>query len=55
MKAIGRRIFFNKVSLSAIGTVLLSTFPMNLFGWSKNNLPSKIKVQLHPNSVKRNK
>jgi hypothetical protein len=55
MKVIGRRKFFNKISLSAIGTLLISIFPMNLFGGSKHKFPSKIKVQLHPNSVKRNK
>jgi hypothetical protein len=55
MKTVGRRKFFTKISLSAIGTLLFSIFPMNLFGRSKHNFSSKIKVQLHPNSVKRNK
>ena len=55
MKSIGRRTFFNKISMSAIGTMLLSLFPLNLFAVKKNNLPSKIKVKLHPNSVRRNK
>ena len=55
MKSIGRRTFFNKISISAIGTMLFSFSPIKLFAGKKNNLPSIIKIKLHPNSVKRNK
>ena len=55
MNNFGRRKFFNKLSLGAIGTVVLSVLPSNLFGKKKHSLPSNIKVNLHPSSVKRNK
>jgi len=55
MKKIGRRSFFGKISLGAIGTLMLSMIPSNLFAGTKKKLQSKVKVQLHPNSVKRNK
>jgi hypothetical protein len=55
MKSIGRRTFFNKISMTAIGTMLLSFFPLNLFANNKKKIASKIQVKLHPNSVRRNK
>lgn len=55
MKSIGRRTFFNKISISAIGTLLFSSFPLNLIADKRKSLPSKIKIKLNPNSVKRNK
>lgn len=55
MKSIGRRKFFNKLSLGAIGTAVLSVMPSNLFAKKKHSLPLNIKVKLHPSSIKRNK
>jgi len=55
MKSIGRRTFFNKISLGAMGTMFFSFFTLNLFVKGKNKLPSKIKINLHPKSVRRNK
>jgi hypothetical protein len=55
MQSIGRRKFFNKLSLSAIGAVLLSSYPLNLFAKKKNFISTTIKIKLHPNSVKRTK
>lgn len=55
MKIIGRRGFFNKISLGALGTILLSHLPFDLFNGNKNNIPSKINIKLNPNSVRRNK
>jgi len=47
-----RRRFFNKISLGAVGAVLLSSYPFKLFAGSKNT--KKVIVKIHPNSVKRN-
>ncbi|MEE9429879.1 MAG: hypothetical protein V3V16_02495 [Melioribacteraceae bacterium] len=47
---LGRRRFFNKISLGAVGVVLLSSYPFKLF--AKNR--KKVTVKIHPNSVKRN-
>ena len=55
MKNIGRRKFFNRISLGAIGTLLLSSYPLNILAQKKNKFSSDIKVKLHPNSVKRTK
>jgi len=55
MKPIGRRIFFNKLTLTAIGTMLFSSFPLNLIAGKQKKFQSKIKIKLHPNSVRRNK
>jgi len=55
MKLIGRRNFFNKISQGAIGTVLLSNFPLKVFAKKTNNLPAEIKVKIHSDSVRRNK
>lgn len=55
MSSFGRRKFFNKLSLGALGTMVLSVLPSNLFGKKKHELPSNIKVKLHPSSIKRNK
>lgn len=54
MKNINRRKFFGKVSLGAIGAVLLST-PLQILAKRKRNLPSKINIKLNKSSVKRNK
>ncbi|MBK7106435.1 MAG: hypothetical protein IPH62_14235 [Ignavibacteriae bacterium] len=55
MSSINRRKFFNKISLSAIGTLFLSSFPLNIFGTEKKKSFKNIKVKIHPDSVKRNK
>ena len=55
MNIIDRRKFFNKLSLGAVGAILLSFSPMKLLAKKKNNLPDKINIKLHPNSVRRNK
>ncbi len=52
---IDRRNFFGKVSMGAIGALLLSSFPMKLFAKGKRKLNRKVFVKIHPNSVKRNK
>ncbi len=48
-----RRKFFNKISLGAVGAILLSTFPFKLLAGSKKNI-KKVSVKIHPKSVKRN-
>ena len=48
-----RRRFFNKISLGAIGTILLSAYPIKLLAGSKKNI-KKVTVKIHPKSVKRN-
>ncbi len=55
MKSIGRRTFFNRISFGAIGTMILSLIPVNLFMKKKHNLSSNIKIKTNPNSVRRNK
>ncbi|MCP5063130.1 MAG: hypothetical protein GY936_11795 [Ignavibacteriae bacterium] len=48
-----RRRFFNKISLGAVGAILLSAFPFKLLAGSKKNI-KKVSVKIHPKSVKRN-
>lgn len=55
MKNIGRRSFFSKISFGAIGTLIFSMLPFSLFAGSNKKLSKKVKVQIHPKSVKRNK
>jgi len=55
MSTLNRRKFFNKISLSTIGTLFLSSIPFNLFGSEKKKSFKNIKVKIHPDSVKRNK
>lgn len=50
---IGRRKFFSRVGMGALGLTLLSSFPFKLFAKEKNM--KKIKVKIHPSAVKRNK
>ena len=53
MKNIGRRSFFSKISLGAFGTMIFSMMPFSLFAGSKKKPTKKVKVQIHPKSVKR--
>ena len=47
-----RRKFFSTAGRSSIGLLLMSSFPMNIFG--KNNMNKKLKeVHTHPHAVKR--
>ena len=55
MNNIGRRTFFSKISLSAIGTFLITLFPVNILAGKSKKLSHNIKIKLHPNSVSRNK
>jgi len=55
MNTFDRRKFFNRISISAIGALFLSSFPFKFFGFNKHRSNSKVKVRIHPNSVKRNK
>lgn len=55
MKEIGRRKFFSRISMGAIGTLLLSFNPLNVFGKTNKHNFGKVIVKIHPNSVKRNK
>ena len=55
MNIIDRRKFFNKVSLGAIGTILLSSFPLNLLGQTKKKSFKSIKIEIPQHSVKRNR
>lgn len=53
MSKINRRNFFNKITLSSIGTVLLSSIPFKIFADQKKKNFKNIKVKIHPDSVKR--
>ncbi len=55
MKELNRRKFFSKLSIGALGTIVFSMFPLNIIGKSKSKNITKVKVKIHPNSVKRNK
>ncbi len=55
MSNLDRRKFFNKISLSTLGLVLFSTFPLNLLGQKSKRSFKNIKVNINPHSVKRNK
>lgn len=55
MKLFNRRKFFNKISISALGAMFLTSFPMNMLGKSKKEENVTVKVKLHPKSVKRTK
>jgi len=55
MNELNRRNFFNRISISALGTLLFSVFPLNVFGKSKSQNVTKVNVKIHPSSVKRNR
>lgn len=55
MKELNRRKFFNRISIGALGAILLSSLPFNLFGKTRNKNVKKVKVKINPSSVKRNK
>ncbi len=55
MKSFNRRKFFNKLSISALGAMFLTSFPINMLGKSKQNKNVTVKVKLHPKSVRRTK
>lgn len=52
MKKLNRRKFFNNVSIGALSAFVFSIFPFKVFGKSNTK---RVKVKIHPNSVKRNK
>lgn len=54
MKILDRKEFFNKISISAIGAFILSFFPIRIFDYSKEKMLRKVKVKIHPESIKRN-
>jgi len=54
MKILDRKEFFNKISISAIGSFILSFLPYRIFDYSKERMFGKVKVKIHPDSVKRN-
>ena len=48
---IGRRKFFGRVGMGALGLTLLSSFPFKLIAKEKNT--KKVNVKIHPSAVKR--
>ncbi len=50
-----RRKFFSRISIGALGAVILSSFPFKIFGKGKKRNIKKVYVKIHPSSVKRNK
>ena len=53
MTKINRRYFFGKVSIGAIGAIILSKLPVVQFFKKKSKIKSEIKISQNPNSVKR--
>jgi hypothetical protein len=48
---VNRRNYFKKAGLAAVGTVILSSYPVRLF--SKSIAKKKLNVKIHPFAVSR--
>lgn len=50
---IGRRKFFGRIGMGALGFTIFSSFPFKLF--AKDTKLNNVKIKIHPSAVKRTK